>query len=106
MLLALCSASGDPHYTSFDGLRFDFMGTCEYDFAKDCSVHKLFAVRTLNRRCGSAVSCTAAVKVYIAGYYIQFSRQRRTAIVNGVKISRFPIIRPGKIICVQVVLSI
>ena len=72
------------------------MGTCEYDFAKDCSVDKLFAVRTLNTKCGFAVSCTAAVKVYIAGYYIQFSRTRQTVIVNGVKLTQFPIIRPGK----------
>ncbi|XP_046863446.1 IgGFc-binding protein-like [Xenia sp. Carnegie-2017] len=90
-----CIASGDPHYTSFDGKRFNFMGDCEYDFAKDCSENKLFTVRTKNTRCGRRVTCTAAVKIYIAGYFIQFTRQRRSAVVNGVRLSQFPIVRPG-----------
>jgi hypothetical protein len=72
------------------------MGTCEYEFAKDCSSNKLFTVLASNQKCGLWVSCTAAVKVYIAGYYIQFTRARQTAIVNGVRFTKFPVIRPGK----------
>ena len=71
------------------------MGDCEYEFAKDCSKNKLFTVLTKNVRCGRRVTCTAAVKIIIAGYFIQLTRERGTAVVNGIKLTKFPIIRPG-----------
>jgi hypothetical protein len=30
----LCSASGDPHYITFDGVDYNFMGACAYTLAR------------------------------------------------------------------------
>ena len=35
-LVASCWAWGDPHYRTFDGLDFDFEGTCTYTMAAFC----------------------------------------------------------------------
>jgi von Willebrand factor len=47
-----CSAVGDPHYTTFDGKQFDFMGQCSYTMIQ----HPDVEIETENIPCNGAIS--------------------------------------------------
>jgi von Willebrand factor type D domain len=36
----VCHLAGDPHYTSFDQLRFNWQGICRYNLASACGCSK------------------------------------------------------------------
>jgi len=61
-----CSASGDPHYHSFDARYFDFQGVCEYVLTQSCNSSD-FSVHVTNSAHNSRVSCTDAVRVLVPG---------------------------------------
>ncbi|PIK62033.1 putative BMP-binding endothelial regulator protein [Apostichopus japonicus] len=45
-----CSVVGDPHYRSFDGRAYNFIGACEYKLTSDClSEVPRFAVSARNK---------------------------------------------------------
>ena len=74
-----CQGSGDPHYVSFDGRRFDFIGTCTYLLAGSCGQATglpAFRVLVENEHRGSqTVSYTRAVRVEARGVKVVVRRE-------------------------------
>ena len=91
---ATCKASGDPHYTTFDGSKYDFMGKCEYVLAKD-NMYNWFEIREVNEACnGGKVTCTKSITVIFPEMVIYLKRGSVT--VNGSKVD-LPVSYPGKL---------
>ncbi|XP_055450659.1 IgGFc-binding protein-like [Psammomys obesus] len=75
---AVCRAHGDPHYTTFDGRRYDMMGTCSYTMAELCGQDETlpaFSVEAKNEHRGSRqVSYVGLVIVYAYSHSVSLVR--------------------------------
>ncbi|XP_056156221.1 zonadhesin, like [Lampris incognitus] len=85
-----CIASGDPHYTTFDKRKYNFMGNCSYVMSEPCNSTALphFEVHTdnENRYNRPSISYLKAVHVYVRKVKISILKGGSVQL-NGTKVN-------------------
>uniref|UniRef100_A0A8C3HX01 Otogelin n=1 Tax=Chrysemys picta bellii TaxID=8478 RepID=A0A8C3HX01_CHRPI len=69
---SMCTAYGDRHYRTFDGLTFDFIGACKVHLVKSTSITS-FSVITENVNCfNTGIICRKYISINVGKSFITF----------------------------------
>ncbi len=61
----LCLAWGDPHYLTFDGASYAYMGQCQYVLARDCPSNPRFQIVQQNQKYAENPAAATTKELYI-----------------------------------------
>ncbi|PAV74057.1 hypothetical protein WR25_27111 isoform B [Diploscapter pachys] len=84
-------ADGDPHFKSFDGLYYDYQGTCPFIYSEPCTSleapFNYYSVKAKSELAGTGahVSYIREVEVEFYTLRIHVDGNKRTVYVNGIK---------------------
>ncbi|XP_061446246.1 zonadhesin [Rhineura floridana] len=100
----ICTISGDPHYTTYDGRLFHFMGTCTYLLSALCNATSglpTFRIVATNEHRGGnkQVSYVKSVSVEVYGIQIVLLKGRRVT-VDGQRVT-LPVFLAGRQVSVR-----
>lgn len=86
---SVCTVWGDPHFKTFDGMYYDFQGSCKYLLTSDC-VNDSFSIRVTNEaRRSKKISWTKTVTLKMGNIKVNLGQKSRVK-VNGSRVSEFP----------------
>lgn len=88
-----CVAHSDPHFTTFDKKKYDFMGNCTYLMSKPCNTtsvpHYEVYVTNKNRQNNYKISYVDSVHVRVKGLTVSLLRGGAVQVRRKQRIGKF-----------------